>query len=78
MPMAFCAAAPAAVATAKGSTPSEKAIDVIRIGRSRRCAASTMASTGEQPSRSRSAANSTIRVAFFAVRPIVVRMPTSK
>ena len=78
MPIAFCAAAPAPVATASGRTPRVKAIEVIRIGRSRRRAASTVASIRLLPRFSCSAANSTIRMAFFAARPIVVRMPTLK
>jgi hypothetical protein len=55
-----------------------KAKDVIRIGRRRMRAASTVASIRPRPLRCRSTANSTIRIAFFAANPIVVRRPTLK
>jgi multidrug efflux pump len=48
-PTAFWLAAPAPVEVAKGTTPSTKAKDVIRIGRKRRRAASRVASTKVAP-----------------------------
>src|SRR6185312_8061460 len=65
----------APVAMTSGSTPRMNANDVIRIGRSRRLAASMTASRMERPCSTRSRANSTIRIAFFAERPISVTMP---
>ena len=55
-----------------------KAIEVIRIGRKRRCTASSVASTRSLPWACRSLANSMIRIAFFADRPITVIRPTLK
>ena len=78
VPMAFCAAAPAPLAVASGTTPRMKVSAVIRIGLRRRRAASTAASVIERPSRRNSSANSTIRMAFRAARPMVVNMPTLK
>ena len=78
IPMEFCAAAPAPVAIASGVTPRMNASEVIRIGRSRSRAASTAASTVDRPRVSRSRANSMIRIAFLAARPMVVRIPTLK
>ena len=46
-----------------------KAIDVIRIGRSRSRLASIAARIGVRPANSSSRANSTIRIAFFADKP---------
>jgi hypothetical protein len=63
---------------ASGSTPKTKARLVIRIGRSRSLAASIAASKALMPSRIRSSANSTIRIAFFADTPIVVIRPTCR
>jgi hypothetical protein len=74
-PIALRSSAPAPVAIASGTTPSEKARDVITIGRSRSREASTAASAGGSPSASRWRANSTIRIAFLAARPISTMKP---
>ncbi|CAM4168697.1 hypothetical protein PAYE108092_20845 [Paracoccus yeei] len=78
MPMDFCAAAPAPLAKASGMTPSMKASVVIRIGRSRMREASTAASSKGLPCFRSISANSTIRMAFRAARPMVVSIPTLK
>jgi His/Glu/Gln/Arg/opine family amino acid ABC transporter permease subunit len=79
IPIDFCALAPAPVCSTSGTTPRMKAIDVIRIGRSRVIAALMAASTVSAPSCSRRCrAVSTIRIAFLAdsatsnTRPICV------
>jgi hypothetical protein len=69
------APAPAPLAITRGTTPRMKANEVMRIGRSRIRAASTAASTIDRPSSRRSLANSTMRMAFFAARPISVTIP---
>ena len=74
-PMAIRPLAPGPVETASGKTPKMKAKLVIRIGRKRILAASTAASMIRLPSFSARSANSFIRMAFFEVRPIVVRRP---
>src|SRR5215212_1555917 len=66
----------APVETTSGSTPRMNAIDVIRIGRKRKCTASSVACTRSLPCACRSFANSMIRIAFFADRPITVIRPT--
>jgi hypothetical protein len=53
-----------------------KASEVIRIGRSRKRAASTAASQRLRPRSSSCLANSTIRIAFFAASPISTTKPT--
>jgi len=63
------------LASQSGTQPKMNAKDVIRIGRSRRCAASIAASRIVIPSARRSRAYSTIRIAFFAASPINVTMP---
>ncbi len=79
VPIACWLAEPAPLLIASGSTPRMKASEVIRIGRRRSRAASSAASTGPifSPTCS-SRANSTIRIAFFADRPMVVSRPTWK
>jgi hypothetical protein len=77
-PIAFCAPAPAPLAIASGKTPSTNASEVITIGRSRIRDASIAASTAVLPCSCSSVANSTIRIAFFAARPIVASSPTWK
>src|SRR5439155_484262 len=62
-------AAPAPLDVSNGATPSMKANDVIRIGRSRSRPASRAASLMERPWARSSFANSTIRIAFLAARP---------
>ena len=78
MRFAFWLAALAPVATASGTTPSVKASEVMRIGRKRSLAASTVASISGLPSARRSLANSMIRIAFLADRPMMVISPTLK
>ena len=52
-----------------------KAMLVIRMGRRRSLAASTAAAAGDMPSSTFTLANSTIRMAFFAARPISTMRP---
>ena len=68
-------AAPAPEAIISGTTPRMNAKEVIRIGRSRSRAASSAASTSGMPLSRFSFANSTIRIAFLADRPISVTRP---
>ena len=71
------APAPGPVAIAKGKQPRMKAKEVIKIGRRRRRAASTAAVTTSIPFSSIFIlAYSTIKIAFFAARPIKVIIPT--
>ncbi len=73
VPTAFCAPLPAPWLITSGMTPRTKASEVIRIGRRRILDASSVASMMPLPSFSiRSLANSTIRMAFLADKPIVV------
>ena len=78
VPMAWRALAPAPEETNSGNTPRMKASEVIRIGRRRRRAASTVASRRLRPACCSATANSTIRIAFFAARPITVIRPILK
>ncbi len=55
---------------ASGTAPRTAAAVVIMIGRKRRRQASKMASSGDQPARSRASAKSMIRMAFFLTMPI--------
>ena len=68
-------AAPAPVANISGTTPRMKAKAVMRIGRRRRRAAIIAASTMPRPSSRRRLANSTMRIAFLAARPISMTKP---
>ena len=78
VPIARRLFAPGPVAMASGTQPRMKANEVITIARSRRPAASIAASRGAMPWRTRSMANSQIRIAFFAARPTSVTRPTWK
>ncbi|MCY1372613.1 hypothetical protein D9M69_598330 [compost metagenome] len=78
VPIAAWAPEAAPVASASGSTPTPKASEVITMGRSRSRAASSVADTRPWPSRTRSLATSTIRMAFLADRPMVAINPTLK
>ena len=69
---------PAPVLIANGKTPKMNASEVMTIGRNLSRAASSAASETDRPSRWRWAANSTIRIAFFAARPISVTRPIWK
>ena len=71
-------AAPAPVLMASGRTPSMKASEVMMIGRKRRCEAFTAACISGTPFWCSSSANSTIKMAFFADRPISVTSATWK
>ena len=75
MPMAWRISAPAPLASTSGTTPAMKANDVIKIGRSRKRAASSTAASGSAPSLSFARANSTIRIAFLAARPTSTTKP---
>src|SRR5690606_14131750 len=77
-PTAFWLAAPAPLAITRGTTPRMKANEVIRIGRKRSRAASMADSARPAPLAYRSLANATIRMAFFAARPITVTIPPMK
>ena len=68
-PIARRISEPAPVESTSGKTPMMNAIDVIRIGRSRKRLASIAARIGVRPANSSSRANSTIRIAFLAERP---------
>ena len=76
VPIAFSDPDPAPLAIAKGNTPRMKASDVIMIGRSLSRAASAAASMRLLPSSKPCLANSMMRMAFFADKPIVTRSPT--
>ncbi len=78
VPMACWLPAPAPVDTASGNTPSMNASEVITMGRRRMRHASTVASTRPLPCSYWLLANSTIRMAFLADRPMVVNRPTWK
>ena len=78
VPIALRAPEPAPLLSINGVTPRPNASDVIRIGRNRMRVASRVASSRARPWSSRSLANSAIRIAFFADRPMVVSSPTWK
>jgi hypothetical protein len=63
------------VASISGITPMMNAKAVIRIGRNRSRAASSAASTAVLPLSRSIFANSTIRMAFLAARPISITRP---
>ena len=75
-PMARRLPAPAPVLTARGRVPRMKAMEVMMMGRKRRRAASMADGTMSMPCLCRSAANSTIRMAFLQARPSRVIMAT--
>ena len=75
VPMTFCAPAPAPLAVISGTTPRMNANAVIRIGRKRSRADSSAASSTGMPSSCLALANSTIRIAFLAARPISMMLP---
>ncbi len=78
VPMACWLAELAPVAIASGTTPRMNASEVMMIGRKRRRAASSVASIRSWPSSYRLLANSMIRIAFFADRPMMVISPILK
>ena len=69
------AIAPAPVAIHSGIMPKMNANDVMRIGRRRSRAPSSAASTSCRPFLISSRANSTMRMAFFAARPMSIAKP---
>src|SRR5690606_5086526 len=79
-PIACRISAPEPLEKTSGTTPAVNAIDVIRIGRTRRRHASMIASHVLAPAASRVRANSTIRIAFLhasptrTMKPICVKM----
>ena len=75
MPSVLRISAPAPLARTRGTTPRMKAKDVMRIGRSRKRQASTVASTRPLPLSWSCLANSTIRIAFLAASPISTTKP---
>ena len=66
---------PAPDENASGNTPSINASDVIMMGLKRNLTASMVDSITSIPQSTRSLANSTIRMAFFAASPINVTNP---
>ena len=75
VPRTFCAPEPAPLARTSGTTPRMNAKAVIKIGRNRRRADSRAASSVGIPSSSLALANSTIRIAFLAARPMSMMSP---
>ena len=69
MPIARRISLPAPLPKISGSTPAQKAIEVIRIGRRRSRQAWRTASSNVCPRSSSSLANSTIRIAFLQASP---------
>ncbi|MNZ61047.1 hypothetical protein D3C78_791300 [compost metagenome] len=79
VPIEWRLAEPAPALIASGTQPRMNASEVITIGRKRSLDASSAASNGPMPFSSRIiTANSMIRMAFFAARPIRVTRPTWK
>ncbi len=78
VPTAMRLAAPAPRATSSGTIPSTKASEVMIMGRRRNFTAAIVASKVLLPSASSSIANSTMRMAFLAARPMMVMRPTLK
>ncbi len=74
-PIVFLDAAPAPVANASGNTPRINARDVMMIGRKRSRTASSVDCISSSPRSTLILANSTIRMAFFADKPISVINP---
>jgi len=68
----------APLATHSGTQPKMKAKEVIRIGRRRNWPALSTASFRVMPRSCPAVANSTIRIAFFAARPMIVTRPMLK
>ena len=76
LPITWREIAPAPEAMASGTQPRMKANEVIRIGRRRRRAPSSVASISDSlPFSASILANSTIRMAFFAASPISMTRP---
>jgi len=75
VPMICRATEPAPVAKNKGTHPRMKAKEVIKIGRSLSLAPASAASMRGLPFSYSALANSTIRMAFLAARPINITSP---
>ena len=75
VPMVLREAAPEPVASISGTQPRMKAKEVIRIGRRRSFEPSTAASRISSPSSRLILANSTMRMAFLAERPMSMTRP---
>ena len=75
MPMDTREAAPAPEAVTNGTTPRINAKDVMMMGRRRSLAAPTAAVIASSPCSCFILANSTIKIAFLAARPISNTMP---
>ena len=75
VPIAFREAAPAPLAMTSGRQPTMNASEVITIGRIRSRAASIAACRTGMPRSTRTLANSTIRIAFFAAKPMSMTRP---
>jgi hypothetical protein len=75
MPIVARLAEPGPPKITSGTAPITVAIEVIRIGRRRTAAASTMASCTLRPASRNWLANSTIRMPFFAASPTSMTMP---
>ena len=71
-PIPLRAAEPAPAAIANGKQPIMNANEVIKIGRKRKPAASSAALIGSMPLSTRTLANSTINMPFFAPSPITM------
>ncbi|KAG1309721.1 hypothetical protein G6F62_014764 [Rhizopus arrhizus] len=78
MPSGRRSSEPSPMPSTSGSAPSSPARLVMTMGRSRSRAASSVADTRPWPSRTRSLATSTIRIAFLADKPMVAIRPTLK
>ena len=78
VPMEWRLAEPAPELMASGTQPRMNASEVITMGRKRSLAASSAESKMPLPSARSNTANSTMRMAFFAARPIRVTRPTWK
>ena len=78
VPMARWLAELAPEAMASGTTPKMKASEVMTIGRKRRWAAASADSMTPLPCACRSLANSMIKMAFLADKPMMVISPTWK
>ena len=75
VPMSCRPLAPAPVDTTIGKTPRMKANEVMMMGRKRSRAASSTALWRLRPLRCSVTANSTMRIAFFAVSPMMAMRP---
>ncbi len=73
--MTLRASAPAPLAVSSGVTPRMNANAVIRIGRNLSLAALSADSTSSMPFSCSIFANSTMRIAFFAARPMSMMRP---